>query len=108
MSNLQSVEEVVSRITSGVVDNHLDVIIDAVKMRRKQISDAKILLVKPGDVVVFNSDASPKYLRGQKATVRKVNSKTVSVDIPEDAWGARRYRGAKNVRTPMSIVDVVK
>lgn len=100
-------DPVLDVIVSGSVDSHLDTIMDAVKLRREQINNSKILFLNIGDTVKFNSQASPKYLRGIEATISKINRTTVNVNISEDTWGARRYRGAKNVRTPIAIIDKV-
>jgi hypothetical protein len=100
-------EQLVDAILEGVADDNVDALSAAIISRREIKNSKKILFISPGDTVKFNAQASPKYLRGHTATVTKVNKTTVTVDIPEDAWGARKYCGAKNIRTPISIVDKV-
>lgn len=104
---MTTTDEIISTIVSGHVDASLEVIVKAIRMRRENLNDSKVLLLKPGDEVRFNTQANPKYLEGITATVKKVNRKTVNVDIPDNAYGARKFRGARDVRTPIAIVDKV-
>jgi len=106
-TTIVSTDIIINTIVSGNVDAALDSINNAIRLRRKTLDQSKGLFMNIGDTIVFNTHASPKYLQGQTAIVKKVNEKTVVVDIPEDAVGARRYRGAKNIRCPFSIVDKV-
>ena len=99
-------EQLVDAILDGVADDNIDSLTAAIKQRREVANGRKLLFINPGDKVVFNRSARPKYLQGIEAKVTKVNKTTVTVDIPEDAWGAKKFRGT-NVRTPISIVDRV-
>jgi len=98
-------EQLVEAILNGVADDNIDSLSAAIKKRREIKNSTKMFMINPGDKVIFNRSANPKYLQGITATVTKINKTTVSVDIPDDAWGARKYRGSKGVRTPISIVD---
>jgi len=100
-------EQLVDAIFDGVADNNIDSLTEAIKTRREIKDSRKILLINPGDMVMFNKHARPKYLQGIKAKVTKTNRTTVDVTISEDAWGARKYRGSSGIRTPITIVDKV-
>lgn len=100
-------EQLVDAILDGVADDNIDSLTEAIRQRKEVANGRKLLFINPGDTVIFNRAARPKYLQGIEVKVTKVNKTTVSVDIPEDAWGARKFRGSKNVRTPISIVDKV-
>ena len=100
-------EQLVDSILDGVADDNIDALNGAIEQRRKLKDNRKMLFIAPGDIVRFNRQARPKYLQGHTATVTKVNKTTVLVDIPNDAWGTKKYCGAKNIRTPISIVDKV-
>lgn len=100
-------EELIDGILNGVADDDLDKLNLAIKQRRELRNSKKILFISPGDKVRFNLQANPKYLQGHTAIVKKVNNTTVSVDLPDD-YSLRKYRGSKNVRCPISIVDKVE
>lgn len=101
-----TVEELIDAILDGVADNDIDKLNAAIKQRREMKNNRKILFMSIGDTVVFNEQANPKYLQGNKATVAKVNKTTVTVNMEEN-YQLRKYSGSKNVRCPISIVDKV-
>lgn len=105
MSNI-TFEQLVDSILDGVADDNIETLSAAIKKRRKIQNSRKILFIAPGDTVRFNGTTRPKYLQGIKAKVVRNNKTTITVFVPEDAWGTRKYRGTE-VRVPAGLVDKV-
>jgi len=98
---------IIEQIMLGAVDDMLDSVTSAVKARKEILNEGKLLSLVPGDIVVFNNTARPKYLQGIEARVIKVNRKTVVVTIPENNFLARKYRGIETY-CPIELVDKVE
>jgi len=94
---------IIEAIANGDADGFLDAIIETCRDRTTAMAKTKILMVKPGDKVVFNSHANPKYLRGATATVvRRKDSKLV-VTLDKDAG---RFKAGRECNAPAEIIDV--
>lgn len=91
-------------ILNGECDGKLlDQLEDAIRERRASLANRRRFKLAKGDTVTFSDVIRPKYLVGLKATVEKVNPKSVVVSCPDDAsYG--RFRNAKNVRCPFALI----
>lgn len=88
-------------LKAGAFDPHLDHIIKATKARREAIAPS----LKPGDPVVFNHLVRPRYMKGLRAVVTKVNDKSVGVEIiAEDKDRAGRFAEGE-FRCPKTLLD---
>lgn len=96
-------DEIIDAILNGKLDEHLDTLDAVIQDRRTLNTTRKMATLKPGDTVVFSDSIRPKYLVGKTATVVKRNPKSVVVSCPDDL-SYRRYRNAKNVRCPNSLI----
>lgn len=95
-------DEIIIAIHSGMHDNSLDLIAEAIKFRLQMLAERQIATLNKGDTVRFNSTVRPKYLVGVEATVINVNKTTVTVDIPSRTTGDR-FGGI--VRVPASLLE---
>jgi hypothetical protein len=87
-------------IVSGEQDEHLDKIIYAIKMRRKDMAPS-ISEFQVGDRVKI-VNANPKYINGSMATIKKINRTKVVIDL--DNPNGRFYT---NITTPLSMIEKV-
>jgi hypothetical protein len=87
-------------IVSGEQDEHLDKIIYAIKMRRKDMAPS-ISEFQVGDRVKM-VNTNPKYLNGATATIKKINRTKVVIDL--DNPQGRFYT---NISTPLSMIEKV-
>lgn len=94
-------------ISDGKLDEHLPIIIEAIKRRQRTVSQVGLIGLKVGDRIKFSEITRPAYMRGLFAHVKKVNGSSVVVDIDSNpAYG--RYAGQRNVRVPASLVERVQ
>lgn len=94
---------IIDTIIGGGHDDSLDSLSDAIKQRRQIVAARTASSLRSGDTVAFSDLIRPKYLVGLTATVVKVNRQSVVVNCPDDAsYG--RFRNAKNVRCPNSLI----
>ena len=93
-------KNIVNPILNGEVDETLDQIIQAVKMRKDQLKPS-IWEFQVGDRVRL-VNANPKYLIGAMATVKKVNRTKIVIDLDSP-----QGRFSKNISTPLSMVEKV-
>lgn len=98
---------IVDAIIGGDADEGLTQVSEALRQRRKALEAVKRTDFRVGDRVVFNQAAKPKYLAGIGATVIGLNPSTVVLNIDEHAR-ARRFKGARGVRCPVAIVDIMR
>ena len=92
-------------IILGQHDADLDSIEKAVRERRRIIASAAVADVRRGDTVRFNDTIRPKYLAGLRATVERVNGKSLAVRVvPEDAPLAQRF-GHGAFRCPVTLIE---
>lgn len=108
--------EIVANITCGRVDSELDLIVQAVKLRKLMLGEkATADVVVPqarktkhdfaiGDTVEFNKNARPAYLQGKRAKVVGKKNVKLSVQMMDGAVG--RFSG-RPVGCPVEIVDKV-
>lgn len=101
MPNMDFYNNVVVPTMNGEYDEYLDNMIEIVKQRRAAKSP-QIWEFQVGDVVKFNDNTNPKYLRGVSATVKKINRTKIVVDLD-----CRQGRFFHNVTVPLTLVDKV-
>jgi hypothetical protein len=112
-------EAMIIDIANGKADGWLYALGNTVSARAKAIDDKTALSlfadtptparddrIFPGDDVRIIGKLRPNYLYGYSFTVKKVNQKTVSIDVPDLAH-FRRFAGQKGVRIPKSAVEKV-
>lgn len=92
--------QVTEAIAAGVADDNFDFVVDAIRRRQRTLSSQQAAQFAPGDTVMFN-DKGLRYVAGVKAVVKRVNDKSVTVDI-EDNPQARRFSGSTGVRADAS------
>lgn len=95
-------ENILDTILGGSFDNELDTITSAIKQRKTILANRLISSLDEGDRVKFNNTTRPRYLVGVEGTVKKINGKSVSIDL-DMAHG----RFFKNIRVPSSLVELV-
>lgn len=88
-------------IIKGEQDENLDTLIQVVQNRKKDMAP-KIWEFRAGDVVKFNDNTNPKYLRGAQGKIRKVNRTKVVVDLDE-----RHGRFYTGITTPLTMIEKV-
>ena len=95
-------------ILTGKYDDQLDQLKDAIQQRRRiarQTSNAvKFGNFSPGDKVVFNDQARPKYLQGETATVVKLKRTKIEIRLDRQAG---KFPANVPITTPVSIVDLL-
>lgn len=96
--------QVLAAIQDGVMDDYFEAIFGAVKDRRRTLDARKSIEFKVGDSVVFNEQASPKYLRGCTAKVTGRAQKNLLIKLDEDCG---RYRAGVEIRCPVAIIEAV-
>lgn len=96
--------EIIHSILDGDNDGEFDEIIQAIKVRRKSMDAGKVLGLRVGDRVRFNSRTRPQYLVGVEGEVVKKNQTSVTVK-PDEALG--RFSGDP-IRCPVGLVDKVE
>ena len=97
-------KEIITSILSGDQDGDEDRIIEALKIRRKALESMKVLELRVGDKVRFNSGANPKYLVGIVGTIIKKNKTRVVVQLVDNA--GKFSHDAPSC--PISIIDKVE
>lgn len=96
------IQDIITAISNGALDNHLGAIRRAIKARETLLAGLTIAALAPGDTVVIQN-TRPTYLNGQQATVEKVNDKTVTVRF-SNPIAARRF-GNGRVRVPSTCLN---
>jgi hypothetical protein len=96
--------EIIHSILDGDNDGEFDEIIQAIKVRRKSMDAGKVLGLRVGDRVRFNSRTRPQYLVGVEGEVVKKNQTSVTVK-PDEALG--RFSGDP-IRCPVGLVDKIE
>ena len=91
---------IVNPILNGEVDETLDQIIQAVKMRKDKLKPS-IWEFQVGDRVRL-VNTNPKYLNGAMATVKKINRTKIVIDLDTP-----QGRFSRNINTPLSMVERV-
>lgn len=74
--------QVISAIEAGYLDLNLDAIQKAIQNRKAVKTKILFYALKPGDKVKLKN-ISPKYLVGVTATVKRVRTTTLTVDLDE-------------------------
>jgi len=87
-------------VLSGDMDEYLDVMMNAIQLRKKDMSP-KVWEFRVGDRVRM-VNTNPKYLNGAMATVKKINRTKIVIDLDEQH--GRFYR---NITTPLTMVEKV-
>jgi hypothetical protein len=109
IEDLLYTDQIKESVSSGRLDSFLDEIYKTVQLRRTVKGGQKRAeqVFRRGVTVKATSPTlRPKYMIGHEFLVKKVNAKTVVIDIPDDdRFG--RFSGQKNVRMPKSCVEVV-
>lgn len=96
--------DLINRIMDGSHDDELDSIVQAVRDRKASLARVGIASINPGATITLSRTIRPAYLRGLKATVKKVNGASVVIDIDANpAYG--RFSGARNVRVPAVCIE---
>ena len=93
-------DEIVTRIGSGDLDEQLDSIEKAVVARRKH---ALVDSIHTGSRVRLNMNTRPAYMRGLPGTVVKINDQSVRVKFDDDPDG----RFPQECRVPLSLVELI-
>lgn len=96
--------EIIHSILDGDNDDDFDEIVQAIKVRRKNMDARKVAELHVHDRVRFNSHTRPKYLIGVEGEVVKKNETSVTVK-PDEALG--RFSGDP-IRCPVGLVDKVE
>ena len=91
---------IVNPILNGEVDETLDQIIQAVKMRKDKLKP-NIWEFQVGDRVRL-VNTNPKYLNGSMATVKKVNRTKVVIDLDTPAG-----RFSRNITAPLGMLEKI-
>lgn len=93
------------QIILGAHDADLDAAERAIRERRRILAAAAVADVRRGDTVRFNDTIRPKYLAGLRATVERVNGKSLAVKVvAEDAATAQRF-GYSTFRCPVTLIE---
>lgn len=104
--------EIMDIIRSGDVDDNLAVIEMAIRERRSILAGQKRVPEIPrtdfhvGCTVKVTGKLKPNYLFGHTFEAKKVNHKTVVVDVPDHPL-YRRFAGHNGVRIPKTALQVV-
>lgn len=98
-----------SKVTDAVLDGRLDGQLTelqrAIKLRKTQLLQRKLLSLRPGGTVTFSESARPKYLIGLTATVIRTNRSSVTVRMPNDPkYG--KFANSQGTRCPLSILEL--
>ena len=108
---LNMTQEILDIIRSGDVDTDLEEIKIAVLSRiaflpkeEQQQNYERGFTV--GAMVKVNAKLRPNYLFGHTFMVKKVNEKSVVVDVPDEPQ-FRRFAGHRDVRIPKTALTVV-
>lgn len=96
--------QISQEILDGKHDEHLDEIIRAAQARGKRVIRAEL---DYGQMVWFNENSNPRYLKGVQGKVQRVNRETVTLDISGEA-DAGRFTGARNLRVPMNWISTTE
>ena len=111
MDNMNISDDIIAMILAGDLDDELAKVTRACYTRKALIEgglkDEKKREFQSGQKVrITGANLRPKYMIGKEFTVKRVNQKTVVVDMPKDS-GYGRFSGAKNVRIPKNCVTMV-
>jgi|SRR5215472_10767333 len=98
---------IMAQILDGQHDDNLTAIVNAVHERRNALSRIRMTNISINDTIRFTSGIRPTYLAGLTAKVRRVNGKSVVVDIDADPKFGR-FAGKRNVRCPASVIERVR
>lgn len=104
------INSILAAISTGAIDGQEHRIYDAIKIRRKIQELQKGVTLFAKDKVVFNSAASPKYLRGSIVEVVAVNTTTATILVPDTGFRGDtggRWRPGSTIKAPLSIIDKV-
>lgn len=94
-------DDFVIPLFKGEFDEYLDGMIYTINEYKKSKAP-KIWEFKAGDIVRFNDSTNPKYLRGARGKIKKVNRTKVVVDLDE-----RHGRFQYNITTPLTMIEKV-
>ena len=86
---LKDISPLHNAILEGDYDDDLNTLSQAVEYRRKQLLKTRYAV---GSTVTIVNDPMAGALAGKKVRVRKINKKTVSVDLVDAPEWARGYR----------------
>lgn len=106
-------EKVIRAISSGRVDEDLDVIFDALKSRMRYVHDKEALdllrQIKPGDLVRINRNIKPKYLGGLEGVVASVDRSHNRRGLPMVAvdMGRPIRRYGRKILVPLGALEMV-
>lgn len=94
-------------ILGGKHDHELDALGNAIYERRKTLAKRLASSLKPGDQVMFNDKASPKYLVGATAVVTAKRAKAVSSVMIKLDEHVGRYPQGYELTCPTIILDQI-
>ena len=97
-------DEVIRAIQYGEVDENLRAIQRVVQERIKINAMVEMMTLCKDDVVKFNDQIRPAYLRGMMAKVIKINKTTVTVEMLDDHG---KFRQGSKVRVPATLLESV-
>lgn len=80
-------------------------ITENIKYRKEILAQKSKLKIRIGQKVRFSDEIRPKYLIGLEAEVKKINPKTIVVNVPnEPEYG--KYAGSIRIRCPISLLTI--
>jgi hypothetical protein len=88
-----------SAILEGRLDSYLDTLTSLIRTRKEMQTLARKSCLSVGDTIKISETASPKYIRGQKATIVKINRERVVINFDQ-----KHGRFHRNVTCPVSII----
>jgi|688.fasta_scaffold359841_3 hypothetical protein len=97
-------EEIIRAIQYGEVDPNLRAIQKVVQERIKINAMVEMMTLCKDDVVKFNQQIRPAYLRGMMAKVVKVNKTTVTVEMMDDHG---KFPQGSKARVPATLLEKV-
>ena len=111
MDNMSISGDIIAMILAGDLDDDLAEVTRACYTRQAVIKGGlkngeKREFQRGQKVRIAGTNLRPKYMIGKEFTVKRVNQKTVVVDMPKDS-GYGRFSGASNVRIPKNCVTMV-
>ncbi len=101
----EAINQVITAILTGEVDDDFDRIAIALKERRKSLSAAKLLTFKRGDRVKVVPPISPKYMAGATGKVVKLGNSRIDIELDEQVG---RYPSGVAIGFPPSTLELIE
>lgn len=99
---------IIAALHGGVLGADLDLLSQSIRDRRETLSQRTMGQLHPGSRVKMNDRTKPTYLIGATGTVRRVMYKYLMIDFDEPQVGPMGKSWHKNVRCPISLLEVFK